>query len=180
MPKLEAVWSVSITRVAGLHPLIPSDLLKVSGHAQACCRAPCLSLIQVQSRPGDLHACLEMNGGTPDPPAASHSAACSLPAVGPRLLTTACTPARLLLAPFATTAACSKPQPVTAACACSQWTRTTFYRGGDDSYVMATYSRLLQRLRVILAGRAAEQVQPCPMLGGPKQVLALAALLMGS
>ena len=41
---------------------------------------------------------------------------------------------------------------------CSQWTRTTFYRGGDDSYVMATYSRLLQRLRVILAGRAAEQV----------------------
>ncbi|KAK9792719.1 hypothetical protein WJX73_003140 [Symbiochloris irregularis] len=40
----------------------------------------------------------------------------------------------------------------------SQWTRTVFLRGSDEDYTMSTRARLQQRLRVILAGRAAEDV----------------------
>ncbi len=41
---------------------------------------------------------------------------------------------------------------------CREWTRTIFLRGEDEDYTMATKGRLLQRLRVIVAGRAAEEV----------------------
>lgn len=43
-------------------------------------------------------------------------------------------------------------------CACSQWTRTVFLRGSDEDYTMSTRGRLLERMRVILGGRAAEEV----------------------
>lgn len=33
-------------------------------------------------------------------------------------------------------------------------------RGDDEDYTMATKQRLVDRLRVILAGRAAEEVRP--------------------
>ena len=39
------------------------------------------------------------------------------------------------------------------------WTRTLFLRGDDEDYTMSTRGRMLERLRVILAGRAAEQVR---------------------
>ncbi|CAD7702334.1 unnamed protein product [Ostreobium quekettii] len=38
------------------------------------------------------------------------------------------------------------------------WTRTIFYRGQDEDYTMTTKARLLERVRVILAGRAAEEL----------------------
>ncbi|CAL8467968.1 g7506 [Coccomyxa elongata] len=38
------------------------------------------------------------------------------------------------------------------------WTRTIFLRGPDEDYTMSTKGRMLERLRVIMAGRAAEQV----------------------
>ncbi|CAD7703964.1 unnamed protein product [Ostreobium quekettii] len=38
------------------------------------------------------------------------------------------------------------------------WTRTIFYRGKDEDYTMTTKVRLLERVRVILAGRAAEEL----------------------
>ena len=44
-------------------------------------------------------------------------------------------------------------------CTCSHWTRTVFLRGSDEDYTMTTRARLLERLRVILAGRAAEEVR---------------------
>ena len=43
---------------------------------------------------------------------------------------------------------------------CREWTRTIFLRGADEDYTMATRSRLLERLRVVLAGRAAEEARP--------------------
>ncbi len=39
------------------------------------------------------------------------------------------------------------------------WTRTTFLRGTDEDYTMSTRGRLLERLRVTVAGRAAEEVR---------------------
>ena len=39
------------------------------------------------------------------------------------------------------------------------WTRTIFLRGADEEYTMSTKGRMLERLRVILAGRAAEEVR---------------------
>ena len=36
------------------------------------------------------------------------------------------------------------------------WTRTIFLRGADEDYTMSTKGRMLERLHVILAGRAAE------------------------
>lgn len=42
--------------------------------------------------------------------------------------------------------------------ACRDWTRTIFLRGPDEDYTMSTKGRMLERLRVIMAGRAAEQV----------------------
>ena len=39
------------------------------------------------------------------------------------------------------------------------WTRTIFLRGADEDYTMSTKGRMLERLRVILAGRAAEEVR---------------------
>ena len=45
------------------------------------------------------------------------------------------------------------------------WTRTIFLRGADEDYTMSTKGRMLERLRVILAGRAAEEVRiPCFLL----------------
>lgn len=38
------------------------------------------------------------------------------------------------------------------------WTRTIFLRGPDEDYTMSTKGRMLERLRVIMAGRAAEEV----------------------
>ena len=67
-------------------------------------------------------------------------------------------------------------------CACSHWTRTVFLRGSDEDYTMTTRSRLLERLRVILAGRATEEVvlahSDCCMnvLGPAEDIQALAAL----
>ena len=37
------------------------------------------------------------------------------------------------------------------------WTRTVFLRGDDEDYTMTTRARLLERIRVTLAGRAAEE-----------------------
>ncbi len=42
------------------------------------------------------------------------------------------------------------------------WTRTVFLRGPDEDYTMSTKGRMLERVRVILAGRAAEEVRPSP------------------
>uniref|UniRef100_A0A7S0WQA5 AAA+ ATPase domain-containing protein n=1 Tax=Pyramimonas obovata TaxID=1411642 RepID=A0A7S0WQA5_9CHLO len=39
-----------------------------------------------------------------------------------------------------------------------EWTRTVFLRGSDETYSLATRARMLERLQVILAGRAAEEV----------------------
>lgn len=38
------------------------------------------------------------------------------------------------------------------------WTRTTLLRGDDEEYTLATRGRMMERLQVILAGRAAEEV----------------------
>ncbi|KAK9909403.1 hypothetical protein WJX75_001741 [Coccomyxa subellipsoidea] len=38
------------------------------------------------------------------------------------------------------------------------WTRTIFLRGPDEDYTMSTKGRMLERLQVIMAGRAAEEV----------------------
>ena len=38
------------------------------------------------------------------------------------------------------------------------WTRTIFLRGADEEYTMSTKGRMLERLHVILGGRAAEEV----------------------
>ncbi len=38
------------------------------------------------------------------------------------------------------------------------WTRTIFLRGADEDYTMSTKGRMLERLHVILGGRAAEEV----------------------
>ena len=38
------------------------------------------------------------------------------------------------------------------------WTRTVFLRGDDEDYTMTTRARLLERIRVTLAGRAAEEL----------------------
>lgn len=40
---------------------------------------------------------------------------------------------------------------------CRDWTRTIFLRGPDEDYTMSTKGRMLERLRVIMAGRAAEE-----------------------
>lgn len=45
---------------------------------------------------------------------------------------------------------------------CRDWTRTIFLRGPDEDYTMSTKGRMFERVRVILAGRAAEEV--CPAL----------------
>lgn len=42
--------------------------------------------------------------------------------------------------------------------ACREWTRTIFQRGDDEDYTMATKQHLMDRLRIIMAGRAAEEV----------------------
>jgi len=39
----------------------------------------------------------------------------------------------------------------------SDWTRTIFLRGSDEDYTLTTRARLLERIRVTLAGRAAEE-----------------------
>ncbi len=44
------------------------------------------------------------------------------------------------------------------------WTRTIFLRGADEDYTMSTKGRMLERLRVILAGRAAEEVRTAGFL----------------
>ena len=41
---------------------------------------------------------------------------------------------------------------------CRDWTRTTFLRGDDEEYTLSTRGRMMERLQVILAGRAAEEV----------------------
>ena len=38
------------------------------------------------------------------------------------------------------------------------WTRTVFYRGKDEDYTMTTRARLMERVFVTLAGRAAEEL----------------------
>ena len=45
----------------------------------------------------------------------------------------------------------------------SDWSRTIYARGRDEDYVIMTRGRLLDRIRVVLAGRAAEEVA----LGAP-------------
>ncbi|KAI7845492.1 hypothetical protein COHA_001038 [Chlorella ohadii] len=45
----------------------------------------------------------------------------------------------------------------------SDWSRTIYARGRDEDYVILTRGRLLDRIRVLLAGRAAEEI----MLGSP-------------
>ena len=40
------------------------------------------------------------------------------------------------------------------------WTRTIFLRGADEDYTMSTKGRMMERLHVILGGRAAEEVLP--------------------
>ena len=42
------------------------------------------------------------------------------------------------------------------------WSRTTYARGADEDYLIMTRGRLMDRVRVVLAGRAAEEV----MIGG--------------
>lgn len=44
------------------------------------------------------------------------------------------------------------------ACMYRDWTRTTFLRGDDEEYTLATRGRMMERLQVILAGRAAEEI----------------------
>lgn len=39
-----------------------------------------------------------------------------------------------------------------------EWTRTLYLRGDDETYCMSTRARMLDRLKVMLAGRAAEEV----------------------
>jgi ATP-dependent Zn protease len=39
-----------------------------------------------------------------------------------------------------------------------EWTRTVFLRGDDETYTIATRTRMLERLQVLLGGRAAEEV----------------------
>jgi cell division protease FtsH len=39
-----------------------------------------------------------------------------------------------------------------------EWTRTLYLRGDDETYSMSTRARMLDRLKVMLAGRAAEEV----------------------
>lgn len=48
-------------------------------------------------------------------------------------------------------------------CECRDWTRTIFLRGPDEDYTMSTKGRMLERLHVILAGRAAEEVLLCKL-----------------
>lgn len=38
------------------------------------------------------------------------------------------------------------------------WSRTIFLRGDDEDYTMTTRGRMMERLQVILAGRAAEEI----------------------
>lgn len=38
------------------------------------------------------------------------------------------------------------------------WSRTIYARGNDEDYIIMTKGRLLDRIRVVLAGRAAEEV----------------------
>ena len=38
------------------------------------------------------------------------------------------------------------------------WSRTTYARGRDEDYLISTRGRLMDRVRVVLAGRAAEEV----------------------
>ncbi len=38
------------------------------------------------------------------------------------------------------------------------WTRTIFLRGNDEDYTLSTRARILERIRVTLAGRAAEDM----------------------
>ena len=38
------------------------------------------------------------------------------------------------------------------------WSRTSFLRGDDEDYTMTTRGRMMERLQVILAGRAAEEI----------------------
>lgn len=40
----------------------------------------------------------------------------------------------------------------------SEWSRTIYARGRDEDYLIMTRGRLLDRIRVMLAGRAAEEV----------------------
>jgi ATP-dependent Zn protease len=44
------------------------------------------------------------------------------------------------------------------------WTRTIFLRSSDEDYTLTTRGRLLERIRVTLAGRAAEEAL---LPGGP-------------
>ena len=60
------------------------------------------------------------------------------------------------------------------ACACRDWTRTIFLRGSDEDYTMSTKGRMLERLHVLLAGRAAEEVRK-PLLA----ILSLEASMPG-
>jgi hypothetical protein len=57
----------------------------------------------------------------------------------------------------------SAPHANTAAPRCSEWSRTIYARGRDEDYLVMTRGRLLDRIRVVLAGRAAEEV----VLGTP-------------
>ena len=41
---------------------------------------------------------------------------------------------------------------------CRDWSRVVFLRGDDEDYTMSTRARMMERLQVILAGRAAEEV----------------------
>lgn len=41
---------------------------------------------------------------------------------------------------------------------CRDWSRVVFLRGDDEDYTMTTRGRMMERLQVILAGRAAEEV----------------------
>jgi hypothetical protein len=57
------------------------------------------------------------------------------------------------------------------------WTRTIFLRGPDEDYTMSTKGRMLERMRVILAGRAAEEVSLCALALRRGSPLALTALV---
>lgn len=54
--------------------------------------------------------------------------------------------------------------PILISCRPRDWTRTIFLRASDEDYTLTTRARLLERIRVTLAGRAAEETL---LPGGP-------------
>lgn len=81
------------------------------------------------------------------------------PPLDPHRTVLTCCIAGLLLGIEATlTGVAIFPLSLTTAAFSRDWTRTIFLRGDDENYTMTTRGRMMERLQVILAGRAAEEV----------------------